>query len=125
MTIASSATAGIVLLILIVALIVGFGVCQKVRRLHTPLKIVIEDPSLARPRGPNATKPDIVISGYVSKLIQLFQFDGKFCFIYFHAGMYHQLLHPDTLNNVSTNLFYFSIKLVDLTSYRGWGSGNT
>ena len=63
MTIASSATAGIVLLILTVVLIVGFRVCQKVRRLRTPLKIVIEDPSAAKLKSLNANKPDFVISG--------------------------------------------------------------
>ena len=63
--IASSVTAGIVLTILIVALIVCFGVCRKVRQLRTPLKIVIEDPSATRLKNLSTTLPDIVISGYV------------------------------------------------------------
>ena len=65
MPIASSVTAGIVLLILTVVLIVGFGVCQKVRKLRTPLKIVIENPSAAKLK--NLNKHDFVISGYVSR----------------------------------------------------------
>ena len=106
MAVASSVTAGIVLLILTVALIVCFGVCWKVRRLRTPLKIVIEDPSATRLKNLNATPPDIVISGYVhiDSIINV-------CHILFYMSfncyteMDLQLLCRDTLKNVILQFF--------------------
>ena len=68
--IASSVTAGIVLLILILVLVSSIGVWLKVRQLHTPLNIVIEEPAGARLRNLKTTIPDIVISGCVLKALR-------------------------------------------------------
>ena len=68
--IASSVTAGIVLLILILAIVSGIGVWLKVRQLRTPLNIVIEEPSDARLRSFKTAIPDIIITGCVIKALK-------------------------------------------------------